>query len=695
MHGQYYAPVGGGYYAQTGAAPASGYGAAGTFLGTQKPPKSGKKKMVHPPPGFSAPPGLEGMSEEDYNTTAGYYAAVASYMPSHMSSGYYAPGASATATAGGAAHEHHARNDEYEDAMALVTQEFNSEADPAAAGWFAAGAEHYGTAAPGLQAATAGGAAAAPLATATTASTATSGSTAATTAEQGVKSVTAGKKGPSGRKGGGPTPQRESVDPVAAASKGASPETTGDNGATTWASIAASSSKKSKKAKSNTAMAQKYLQVNTGTAGKAVQLNLPEKMSLEVQEASPGSHGNGDAEDIKPNEDGSDVGQRTSPEAGVESYPAAGAAAAGAASDPQPKSEKESGARRDEVMDQRAEFLREQEERREHPDDLHKQQKEREKALRQKQREAAERFRKEAAEKRRAADEERAEIRRKKREEQERKKPTLIEAMQQGPAPHADPNAKKPGVLFQQPAAPPGAHVNQSSAAPGFKGYQSPNRAQMWYGQWASPENAYLYDAAAAAAAQLDHAAVVVDASDAEHVVESLTGDGTGAVDDDGVEVSCILRAEVPLAVLYKGGPFEHKDEFESVTFTIPPLTKPGTKLTENSQTLVVCLADEEKEMLDGEDLKLENVPIDFYTALLGGTCKANVFGEEVELAVPRMVRDGDIRVYPGLGWGKEGRLTITFQVSEPENWSEVQKKFCAAIDHDPEPKSTAVMPEK
>eukprot|EP00392_Amoebophrya_sp_AT5.2_P014121 g14259.t1 len=123
-------------------------------------------------------------------------------------------------------------------------------------------------------------------------------------------------------------------------------------------------------------------------------------------------------------------------------------------------------------------------------------QKEREKALRLKQREAAERFRREAAEKRRAADEERDARRKKKEElEKEARKPTLIEAFM--PAPHVEQNVKKPGVLFQQQADRAAGHGPQTSAAPGFKGHQSPNR---WYAA-GDLQYSFLAGAATASAA--------------------------------------------------------------------------------------------------------------------------------------------------------------------------------------------------
>ena len=48
-------------------------------------------------------------------------------------------------------------------------------------------------------------------------------------------------------------------------------------------------------------------------------------------------------------------------------------------------------------------------------------------------------------------------------------------------------------------------------------------------------------------------------------------------------------------------------------------------------------------------------------------------------LSVPRFVRDGDILVYPGLGWTKESRLTVSFKVGEP-SWTTEQKQSVADI---------------
>ncbi|CAD7935055.1 unnamed protein product [Amoebophrya sp. A25] len=362
-----------------------------------------------------------------------------------------------------------------------------------------------------------------------------------------------------------------------------------------------------------------------------------------------------------------------------------------------PGTVREDVAMREKVIDHRAQELAEQAQGVIADPELRRKEKDRE--LRRKQREAAERFRKEASAKRQAADEERAEVRRKKKEDAEKKKPTLFEAMQTGGVPpHADPNAKKPGVLFQQPAA-TGHTSQQTRAAPGFMkaGFDSPSRVPLWFAHGTPPGFAAYYqqDGAYQQDGTLQEP-VYVESSGEPSKNGSVEGGDKEADLGSSDEYVAILRGEVPLEKLYQGGEFEYKDEFESHTFDIPAWTKPGTKLVQGSQSLIVTLTEEDQALLDGEDLHLKNCPIDFYTALLGGTCKANVFGEDVSLAIPKMVRDGDLQVYPGLGWAKEGRLIVTFEVGDPpSDWAETRAKWAEVISHSSDPAKEAAQPEK
>lgn len=97
---------------------------------------------------------------------------------------------------------------------------------------------------------------------------------------------------------------------------------------------------------------------------------------------------------------------------------------------------------------------------------------------------------------------------------------------------------------------------------------------------------------------------------------------------------------------------------------------------------------------VDGDDLSL-NLDIDFPTSILGGTLRTEVLGSEMYLSIPRAVRDGDILVYPGLGWTKESRLTITFRVGDPGLSEDQKRKIAEILGHDPTPREESVQPEK
>jgi curved DNA-binding protein len=83
----------------------------------------------------------------------------------------------------------------------------------------------------------------------------------------------------------------------------------------------------------------------------------------------------------------------------------------------------------------------------------------------------------------------------------------------------------------------------------------------------------------------------------------------------------------------------------------------------------------------DGDDLKV-TVPVDLYTALLGGEVPVSTFDRTVELSIPPETQNGKIFRLGGLGMahlripGKRGDLYVSIEVQLPQDLSPREKEL-------------------